>query len=105
MAQDEALLSTDFLGVYSDGFADKTDHTGQLSTGPTIADYTLDAYRVKPLGDDHALLSYRARFRRSNRTDNEVMFVSSIWQRAAQGWINIFSQDTPEDSTTPVQQT
>ena len=31
---DAALLCDSFLGVYSDGFAQKADHTGQLISGP-----------------------------------------------------------------------
>lgn len=93
---DAALLSDDFLGVYSDGFAAKQDHVDQLETGPTIASYELAHCRARPLGPDHGLLSYCATFRRLSRSEDEVMYVSSIWKRHTTGWINIFSQDTPE---------
>ena len=94
-AADAAALSDDFLGVYPDGFAEKADHTGQLDHGPTIRSFTLSDYRVRPLGADHAVRSYRAEFRRLSRSEDEVMYVSSIWQRQGVGWVNIFSQDTP----------
>ena len=93
-ADDEALAES-FLGVYSDGFSGKSDHVRQLTDGPTIKSYKLSDLRVRKLGNDHAVLSYRAAFCRRTRTDPEEMYVSSIWQRAGEGWINIFSQDTP----------
>ena len=93
---DAAALSDDFLGVYADGFAHKPDHVGQLADGPSIAAYDLSRFHMRELGEEHALLSYRATFRRAGATGPETMYVSSIWQRAPSGWINIFSQDTPE---------
>ena len=92
---DSAALSTDFLGVYPDGFAAKDSHTGQLSDGPTVLRYRLSQTRVMPLGPDHALLAYHAAYTRVGRGDSEEMYVSSIWRRDGAGWINVFSQDTP----------
>lgn len=92
---DTALLHHSFLGVYSDGFANRVDHSGQLDSGPTVSSYTLDDIRTQSLGDDHVLISYRAKFQRLSRDETEVMYVSSIWRKNVGGWINIFSQDTP----------
>ena len=92
---DAAALDDGFLGVYPDGFAGKNDHIQQLAHGPTMHSYELSQHRVLPLGDNHFVLSYRADFVRLNRTDAEAMYVSSIWKRIEQGWINVFSQDTP----------
>jgi len=96
---DAAALDDDFLGVYPDGFAQKSDHVAQLENGPTVRDYTLGDVRVLVLGGDHAVLSYRAEYRRHGQDAVEVMFVSSIWRRKGAGmdtgWINVFSQDTP----------
>lgn len=94
-AADARLLSDDFLGVYPDGFAGKSDHTSQLAHGPTVDTFALDQLQLRELGDNHAVLSYRATFTRRGGTTSEVMFVSSIWQRRDTGWINVFSQDTP----------
>lgn len=94
-ATDEHLLHRNFIGVYPDGFADRDAHTGQLASGPTVSAYTLSQIRTEQLGDDHTLICYRATFTRSGREAFEVMYVSSIWQRSAGGWVNIFSQDTP----------
>lgn len=93
-AADDAALASDFIGVYADGFAGKTDHVGQLADGPTVTHYSLSDVRVRAMGADHALISYQADFTWSGRQIPERMFVSSIWQRDREGWINIFSQDT-----------
>lgn len=92
---DDALLSDDFLGVYDDGFASKSAHVSQLSGGPTVAQFEISQARSRWLGEGHAMLSYRAQFRRTRSDAQEVMFVTSIWQREDGGWRNIFSQDTP----------
>lgn len=92
---DDAALDPAFLGVYPDGFSGKKDHVQQLRTGPTVASYRLSDLRVIPLGHDHAVLAYRADYRRADGTAPEAMYVSSIWRRTESGWINIFSQDTP----------
>lgn len=92
---DGTLLSADFLGVYPSGFAGQGDHTGQLSDGPSMQSYALDDTRLLPIGPDHALLSYRATYRRAGADRSEVMYVSSLWQRTEGGWMNSFSQDTP----------
>lgn len=93
-AADEAMLADTFLGVYSDGFVDKSDHVSQLNDGPTIADFALSDLKVQTLGADHGVLSYRADFTRIGSVVPEVMYVSSIWERRKDGWINVCSQDT-----------
>lgn len=95
VAADAAALSLDFLGVYPDGFGDKDSHTAQLVAGPTVVRFRLSDARVLPLGRDHALLAYRANYVRVGRSEDEEMFVSSIWRRRGDGWENLFSQDTP----------
>lgn len=95
MDADAAALHEDFLGVYSSGFSPKADHVNQLKDGPTVKSYNLFELRARPLGNGHALLSYRAEFTRAQCDVSETMYVSSIWQHTAKGWINIFSQDTP----------
>ena len=39
--EDMRLLAEDFLGVYSIGFAGRSDHAGQLANGPTVAEFEL----------------------------------------------------------------
>lgn len=94
-AADRDALDEAFLGVYSDGFADRAAHVGQLNDGPTVRRYALSDMRVIRMGDAHGALSYRAEFSRIDRRHPEVMYVTSIWRRAGDGWVNIFSQDTP----------
>lgn len=91
---DDAALADSFLGVYSDGFAQKVDHVQQLRNGATMQSYELSMLRAMPLGTEHAVLSYRADFLRVGKAKSEAMYISSIWQRKSGSWINIFSQDT-----------
>jgi len=91
---DAALLTADFLGVYPSGFAGRADHAGQLSNGPVMLSYDLDQARLRVIGADHALLSYRATYARVGGT-SEVMYITSLWQRIDGRWRNSFSQDTP----------
>jgi len=92
---DSAALHQSFLGVHRIGISPKSGHVSQLENGPTIKSFALSDLHARYLGDDHALLSYRADFTRAQCNDQEIMYVSSIWQRTLDGWINIFSQDTP----------
>jgi hypothetical protein len=96
-----AALAEDFEGLYPDGGAGREDLIAALATGPTVAAYELSQERARPMGDDHALLTYHARFRRAGQTGWEAMRVSSIWRRAGTGWENTFSQDTPEGPPVP----
>ncbi len=96
--EDARLLADDFLGVYPSGFADRSDHAGQLANGPTIAGFELRHPRLRVLSDNDVLLSYRADFHRftSDPGDRgESMYVSSVWSRRGGDWLNVFSQDTP----------
>lgn len=94
-SRDAAALDHAFLGVYPDGFANKSDHVWQLANGPTIASYSLHDARVLPLGDRVAVLSYRAVLTRDSNATSEVMYVSSIWVQQGNKWFKVFSQDTP----------
>lgn len=107
---DRELLADDFVGVYPTGFAGRDEHSGQLAAGPTVARYTIDAATLIPVGDDAALLAYRATYRRTPATDEtmpdetmpeETMYVSSLWCRRAGRWVNTFSQDTPTGAAVP----
>lgn len=94
-AADTALLSDDFVGVYPTGFADRTAHAAELDDGPTVTEYELSDTSLLRLTDDHVVLSYAARYRRPTDSDDQTMYVSSIWSRRDGAWINTFSQDTP----------
>ena len=99
---DARLLSGDFLGVYPTGFADRSDHVSQLDDGPTIAAFELSEERLLALSDSVVLLAYRADFRRrraAEASDPQAMYVSSLWCRRDDRWVNVFSQDTPTPAT------
>jgi hypothetical protein len=94
-AADRDLLAPDFLGVYPTGFAGRDEHAGDLAGGPTVVEYRIDDARLLVLADDHVLLSYRATSRRRVDVPLETQYISSIWSRRAERWLNVFSQDTP----------
>jgi hypothetical protein len=96
-AADAAMLAEDFLGVYPTGFADRDEHVGQLHDGPTVAAFELHHPRVVAISDDAALLVYRADYRRPDAAGDQLesMYVSSLWCRRGDRWMNVFSQDTP----------
>jgi hypothetical protein len=99
---DARLLSEDFLGVYPTGFADRSEHVGQLADGPTVAAFELSEERLLALSDSVVLLSYRAEYRRPDAPEAiepEAMYVSSLWCRRDGRWVNVFSQDTPSSDT------
>lgn len=92
---DRELLAPEFVGVYPSGFANRDDHVAQLAAGPTVAEYDLHDARLLALGDDHAVLSYRAVSRRRTASEPETQYISSLWSRRGGRWLNVFSQDTP----------
>jgi hypothetical protein len=101
---DANLLSDDFLGVYSTGFGDRSEHVGQLDSGPTVAGFEISEARLITLSDTAVLLAYRAEFRRTSATPGappEAMYVSSVWCLRDDRWVNVFSQDTAESTVRP----
>jgi hypothetical protein len=91
---DESLLADDFLGVYSNGVAGKMEHAAQLIGGPTVANYSLSDARLMILAEGTTLLSYIARWTRITTGKQEAMYITSIWKKTGEVWLNIFSQDT-----------
>lgn len=100
---DASMLSEDFLGVYPSGFSDRAEHVAQLADGPTVHDFHLSEARLVELAGDTVLLSYRADWRAPVSAGSDqpgparAMYITSIWSRRANGWINTFSQDTPTE--------
>ncbi len=95
---DARMLSDDFLGVDPAGFSDRAAHAAQLGSGPLVVGFELSEQRVMVLSDDTVMLSYRADYRRPSSPDRETMYVSSLWCRRDDRWVNVFSQDTPRGS-------
>lgn len=94
-AADGRMLTGDFLGVYTSGFSDKSGHMSQLEDGPSMADYQLSAAQLRVISADAVLLSYRADYLPAGKSGWEAMFISSLWEKTPDGWLNSFSQDTP----------
>jgi hypothetical protein len=95
---ERALLSSDFVGVYPTGFADRSVHANQLVDGPTMASYSITDAKLVPVSDSTVLLCYRADFRRVRDGppgSDETMYISSLWAERDGRWWNTFSQDTP----------
>lgn len=92
---DGALLTEDFLGVYSTGTSDKAGHMAMLDDGPSMDEFALSQTSLRVISDTAALLSYRADYRAANSAEWQVMFISSLWERENGHWLNSFSQDTP----------
>ena len=97
---DERLLDKDFMGVYSSGFAGKSEHMAQLASAPTVQSYALSRARITLLCESVVMLSYLAKWTRQradSRAEEEMMFISSIWKQSEGVWRNVFSQDTKAD--------
>ena len=92
---DGNMLTEDFLGVYPSGYSAKAGHCEQLADGPTMESYDLSQTRLRIISPDAVLLSYRAQYRPVGGREVDVMYISSLWERDAEGWLNSFSQDTP----------
>lgn len=97
---DRNLLSDDFVGVSPTGFANRADHTGELTDGPTVASFTITDARLIDVSADSVMLCYRAVYQRLNESAGDVMFVSSLWVNRGGRWWNTFSQDTPAGPAT-----
>jgi hypothetical protein len=94
---DQRLLADDFLGVYPTGFAGRNAHVDQLAAGPTVATFELSDVRALEVAEDAVLIVYRAEYAPTHARDaSESMYVSSLWCRRDDRWVNVFSQDTPD---------
>ena len=94
---DSNLLSDDFLGVYETGLSSKEDHLELLRNGPIISCYKIGSSHLIQLGPEIASLTYSATatFLKNEEQDTQVLlYITSIWARRLNKWVNIFSQDT-----------
>ena len=94
---DANLLSDDFLGVYEDGISSKEDHLEQLRNGPIISCYEIGSSQLVQLGPEIVSLTYSATttFLKTEAQDTQILlYITSIWARRLNKWVNIFSQDT-----------
>lgn len=95
---DRLLLSEQFLGVYPSGLSGRAGHAEQLDSGPSIASYRLSEAKCVEVGQGAYLLVYRADYRRITQvgvSNEQAMWVSSLWRLQQGNWRCVFSQDTP----------
>ena len=95
---DRALLTSDFLGVYTTGFANRSEHVAQLANGRTMATYAIRESRLVRVSPTSVLLCYRADYepiQDGRAAGEQTMFISSLWIERDGRWLNSFSQDTP----------
>jgi hypothetical protein len=96
-AADQRLLSHDFVGVYPTGFAGRDEHVAQIAHQPTVARFEITEPRAFAVAEDAWMLMYRAvSVRPGADAVEESMYVSSLWCRRGDRWVNVFSQDTPD---------
>ncbi len=92
---DGRILTTGFLGVYPSGFSTKAEHCGQLSDGPVMKSFALSQAKLRVISPIAVLLSYCADYQRTGSANKDLMYITSLWEHGASGWLNSFSQDTP----------
>jgi hypothetical protein len=97
----DQLLSSDYLGVYTTGFADRADYIAALANGPITASFEISESRIFAVSDTAVMYSYRADFKSRQDGPTEVMYISSLWCKRGDRWVNVFSQDTPGETSPP----
>lgn len=101
----DRLLSSDYLGVYTTGFADRADYIAALANGPIVASFEISDSRIFVVSDTAVMYSYRADFKSRQDGPIEIMYISSLWCNREGRWVNVFSQDTPGEQGTPPDRT
>lgn len=94
---DKRALTENFLGVYETGFSSRDEHCRAMSEGPIAERYTISEERILRLSADIVILSYLASWvpiREGKPQKEEQMYISSVWQKINDTWLNVFSQDT-----------
>lgn len=103
-AADQNLLAEDFVGVYKDGFGNRTQHVGQIDEEYEVTEYRLEDVRVLQISEDSAMIVYRATCRATGTWANDCaqpMYISSLWMNRNTEWVNVFSQDTSAAKAQP----
>ena len=102
---DKRALTENFLGVYETGFSDRETHCKAMAHGPIAKSYTISEARLLGLSEEIVILSYLATWvpiRNGNAQQEEVMYISSVWQKSGDSWLNVFSQDTPKKTASHI---
>jgi hypothetical protein len=97
----DRLLSADYLGVYTTGFSDRAEYIAALANGPIVTSFKISKSRIFVVSDTAVLYSYRADFKSRRDRPTEAMYISSLWCKREWRWVNVFSQDTPGETSSP----
>ena len=94
----ERTLSDDHMDVHGFGIADKAAVVATVASPACVVEgYTLDGFRFRPLGDDAAMLTYRAEQKTTcnGKAVPSPVWVSSVYARRNGRWVNVLFQQTP----------
>lgn len=100
-AADSRLLADDFVGLYDTGFSAKSEHVMQMDDRYTLEDYAIHDARVLHLSPTMSLLLYKSTCKATGdwaQYCSRPVYVSSLWAKRAGQWLNVFSQDTQNNT-------
>ena len=98
----DALIHEEFREFGRSGTAwSKTDVVALLLSAGEHANVIADAFRVRRLATDVALLTYRSAHELPDGTPHRHTLRSSIWQRSTAGWQLSFHQGTATEPYGP----
>lgn len=97
----EALLHADFHEIGRSGRAYDRQTVIDFLLPQTAATQRVEAfdYRVFPLAEDAALLTYRSHHVGADGKIGHAARRSSVWRRTACGWQLFYHQGTPDSDT------
>lgn len=93
---DEALAE-DFHEIASDGQLHTKAEVMPLIADVKVEDYSLRDFKVLPIGDQCAIVTYRADIKASYKGQYfpPKLYLSSVWVRRSGSWRMMFHQATP----------
>lgn len=98
----DALLHDAFLEFGRSGAAyRKQDILDRLPATRDHACVVADRFELRCLGEEAALLRYRAAHRLADGRLDRFTLRSSVWEKSAQGWQMSFHQGTPTEAYEP----
>ena len=94
---DRKFLDDHFVGVYRDGFGTAAEHVAQIDDVYQLTGYQLDNVRVFNVSAAAVMIVYRATCQATGTWVADCaqpLYISSLWIRHGERWVNVFSQDT-----------
>ena len=90
----DQLLSDNFFEFGASGKEwNRVEVLSTLALEGALFEVELRDVKVRRLGEQHALLTYKLMARRDGATNNSIR--SSVWERTERGWRMVFHQGTP----------